>query len=596
MKVNCLIRALRSSLALILFFSSTSFGGSVVPQKSLRSLEGRQVWVPICSRRGINGSAAYFDDTNTAVMDQVACYAPNYGTVTAIRLVYAAFDMPQQGETDRAVTASGVASVFVPSANVVTVGLGEAVGDGAIVLPFSSTALGANGISLGQAVTSSNGFVPSGTYVAQLANNFSSGPGNTPILTSVSLSAGTLTSAVGGELVTFSGSLTPVKFGGKRQFLIEPAHDLITSDPIAVQLSPGEEYFVRTAATFSGVGLQLMDYPGSGSRLAGEFDNRSLTMNDQTMSAATLSNTGGGYWCPVAVLGLVTLLPGQATPGAVLILGDSIAAGTGDNADALGLQGYIQRSLENDVPFITAARGSTTVLDLIAHGDGQYALSIDTGITDVLLEDGRNDIESFNMSDSIVEAEIMSVAESYSSAGKRVWCFTIPPTTQSNDGWLTLANQSWTVAVDSVGSNSVAVGSTNLSMTSVVGIAIGEQVSGPGIAGGSAVVNISGLTIGISEPTVSIIPSNTPVSFGSLAGSNTETYRLNYNRFLRSSASQLGCTGVIDVDRVVSDQGGSGKWRVDLGAASADGVHPAAVLHQALVNSGEIAASMFVPP
>ena len=152
-------------------------------------------------------------------------------------------------------------------------------------------------------------------------------------------------------------------------------------------------------------------------------------MNDLTMSPASLSNTGGGYWGPVAVLAQVTVSPGQVVPGTALVLGDSIAAGTGDLPDALGLEGYIQRSLENNVPFVTAARGSTTAYGLLAHGDGQYALSIDTGITDVLLELGRNDIEQFSLSAASVETTLQAVAARYVLAGKRVWCFSVPPTT-----------------------------------------------------------------------------------------------------------------------------------------------------------------------
>jgi hypothetical protein len=52
---------------------------------------------------------------------------------------------------------------------------------------------------------------------------------------------------------------------------------------------------------------------------------------------------------------------------------------------------------------------------------------------------------------------------------------------------------------------------------------------------------------------------------------------------------------VIDDDSVFADLGGSGKWRVDLGSASADGVHPSPALHQAAVNAGLITGSKFLP-
>ena len=74
--------------------------------------------------------------------------------------------------------------------------------------------------------------------------------------------------------------------------------------------------------------------------------------------------------------------------------------------------------------------------------------------------------------------------------------------------------------------------------------------------------------------------------------------RQTYNAYARANwkSGAGGCSGLIDVDNILADQGGSGKWRTDLGQASADGVHPSAVLHQALVNSGAISTGMFALP
>ena len=594
------MRRIFLALLALLLLPGDGFANVTIPSRSLRQLGGRQVWLPICSRRGVNGSAAWFDNTNTAVMDQVACVTPSWGTVTAVRLVYAAFDMPQQGEVDRPVTATGVASVYVPSSNSVTVYQNGTGANGATTINLSATSVGANAISLGQLVSSSGGGVAANTYVTNVANSFVSGGGNAPSGTVVSLSTGTTAATAAGQPFTFSGAFVPVKFGGRRQLTIEPGHDVVISDPVGVELPSGTEFFVRTAASFSGTGMQLMDYPGTGSRLTGEFDSRSTTLNDQTMTPVALGNTGGGYWCPVAVLGLVTLPAGVMPPGAVLVLGDSIAAGTGDNADpATGLQGYVQRALwQAKVPFITAARGSTTAAGLAGHGDGQYALSVDTGITDVLLEDGRNDISSFSLPASTVQASIAQIAQRYVQAGKRVWCFTVPPTTQSNDGWITLGNQAWTVATPALTATASA-GATSVTVSQMNGIAAGDSVSGTGIPAGTTVTSANWVTlaVGLSNATTATIASGAKLNFGSQnpGDSAAETQRQQYNTYLRTSGAGLGCSGVIDVDQVVADPGGSGKWRVDLGAASADGVHPSAPLHQAVINAGLLSAAMFQP-
>lgn len=595
-----------------------SVASVTTPPRSLRSLGGRQIWVPLCSRRGINGSAPWYDATSTAVMDQQACVAPSWGTITALKLVYAAFDMPQQGEADRPITAIGTAAIFVPGMNSVTVIGGAGVDAGSTTLnPFLGTTLGANGISLGQIVSSSGGGIATAAFVTAVSNSFYPGSGNIPNTTSVSLSASTTAATANGQPFTFTGAFFPVKFGGKRTFTIEPAHDVVTSDPISVELPPNSWFFVRTSASLSGIGMQSMDVP-VGARLsisAGgtsfqEFSSRGTSVNDQTMTPVTLSNSGGGYWGPVSLLALVTPTQGQTAPGAVLVLGDSIAAGTGDNPDALGLEGYIQRSLENNVPFITAARGSTTAFGLAAHGDGQYALGVDTAVTDVVLEVGRNDIEQFGLSAQQLESSISTIASRYTNAGRRVWCTTIPPTTYSNDAWTSLANQAFPYTVNPTGASATNSGANQVVMASVSNIAIGQQAAANGtsdtppqpIAPGTAVtgVNAATSTITLSTPTTGSIAAGTKLYFGTQSAGSAplEVQRQAYNSYARSVYGKGGspCSGLLDVDAIMADQAGSGKWRTDLGQASADGVHPSAALHQAVVNLSIINPTLFAVP
>ncbi len=174
----------------------------------------------------------------------------------------------------------------------------------------------------------------------------------------------------------------------------------------------------------------------------------------------------------------------------------------------------------------------------------------------------------------------------------------MPPTTQSNDGWTSLGNQSWTVAVANTAGTATGIGSVSVPMASLANLAVGQAVSGPGIAPGSIVSALGSGAITLSVPLTAVLPAAAKLSFGSGASSASpaETYRRAYNGYLRQHASALGCSGVIDPDSVFADQGGSGKWRVDLGAASADGVHPASALHQAAVNAGLITPAMFQAP
>ncbi len=271
----------------------------------------------------------------------------------------------------------------------------------------------------------------------------------------------------------------------------------------------------------------------------------------------------------------------------------------------------IQRSFDNNFPFVTAARGSTTALALMNHGDGQYALSIDTGITDVMLEVGRNDIQQYvGVTATQVEQYIQSIATRYTNAGKRCWCFSIPPTTYSNDAWTTVANQSFPFAAIATGSATTASGATTIGMSSVATLTAGLSVALNGSSNTPAQaipprtvivsVNSSASTITISPPTAASLPAGTKLYFGTNQplSSPVEAQREQYNGDARTLFSTRfpACTGLIDVDSIVADQAGSGKWRTDLGQASADGVHPSTVLHQAIINAGVLSPSRFTAP
>lgn len=643
------------------------------PQRSLRALGGRPTWVPICSRRGVNGSAAYYDATDISSMNQVMCFAPSWGTVFALKLVYAAFDLTQQGEIDRGITATiANASIFNPVLPSNQVYTSAAFTTSSTYINCSPVAgSGCNSVSAGQFVTSGGTYFAAGTYVTSVINGFAAGSGNQPTLTQINLSASPTANNGGGLAVTFTGGIVPVHWGGNKGVVFGPAHDVITSDATTVSMPPNTQYFIRTAAIMSGAGMQIEDYPG-GFRYTGaenEFDARGTSLNDHTMDPTNLANTGGGFWGPVAVLGMVTPSAGNSSPGAVLVLGDSIATGTGDVPDALYLQGYIQRSLENNVPFVTAARGSTTAAEEASQGAGQFALATDTGVTDVLLELGRNDIEQFMASAAMLEASITTITARYGQTGKRVWCFTVPPSTISSDGWTTLANQSWIMTAGTAGSSapagaasltlssvsgvavgqtvvmppptqtlngtSVPAGSTTVTLVSASSLYVGQAVYGPGVATGTIISFISGTVLTLSKATSGLIPAFTTLVFGTgfapgtdvaavnqttsvitltaptvaaiasgavvytgQSGANqNETSRETYNAYLRTSAglTALGCYGLVDDDLVMADAGGSYKWRVDLGSASVDGVHPAAALHTAMVAAKLIAPAMFNP-
>ncbi|MGI4977813.1 MAG: hypothetical protein ACRYG6_12800 [Janthinobacterium lividum] len=581
------------------------------PGRTRSQLGARQALVPIGFRgRGANGSAAYFDAASTTSMDQTAWWAPPVGQVTAIQLVYAAFDMPQSGEVDRQVTASLTAALSFPTTPAITVNASAAQASGSTVATFQGTLLGVNGISQGAAVASSGGGIAAGTYVASAPLASAAGAGNNPGTTTVNLSAATTAATAGGQPFTFTGSVVPVTFGGSRTLTIAPRHGDYRSDFIACSPAPGSQFFVRNFASFSAAGLQLMDYPGVQSgvatRLAGEFSARGTGQTDQTLNPSLLANTGGGYFCPVGILALVTMPAGVVAPGAALLLGDSIDAGTGDNSDGVyGCMGYMQRSLSaKGITFISVARGSTTAFAASVQERGQAGLAVDSGVTDVFLGFGRNDIEIGRLPATAVMAALATAAAPFLGARQRVWVRTDPPTTYSNDGYLTAANQAFPVATASTTATATASASTTLAMTGVAGLAVGQLVcpsgSGTGtISAGTTISSLGTASIVLSQPLAAALPASSMLCFGTATASASpvEVQRVARNASVLGSYTSYGYAGVVDLNSVAAD--GTGRWIVPsvggtVVAGTVDGVHPSVAVHQLAIAAGIVPVSSIV--
>lgn len=581
------------------------------PARSRSQLGARQALVPIGFRgRGANGSAAYYDAASTTSMDQTAWWTPPVGQVTAIQLVYAAFDMPQSGEVDRQVTASLTAALSFPTVPAITVNSSAAQASGATAETFQGTLLGVNGISQGAAVTSSGGGIATGTYVASAPLVSAAGPGNNPGTTTVNLSAATTAATVGGQPYTFTGSIVPVTFNGARTLTIAPKHGDYRSDFIACSPAPGSQFFVRNFASFSAAGLQLMDYPGvqsgTATRLTGEFSARSTSQTDQTLNPSIISNTGGGYFCPVGVLALMTMPTGAPVPGSALLLGDSIDAGTGDNSDGTyGCMGYVQRSLAaRGITFISVARGSTTAFAASVQERGQASLAVDSGVTDVFLGFGRNDIQIGRLPAATVMTALATDAAPFLAARQRVWVRTDPPTTYSNDGYLSAANQAFPMATASTAATATASASTTLAMASVASLAVGQLVcpsgSGTGtISAGTTISSLGTASIVLSQPLAAALPASSILCFGaaSASASPVEVQRLAKNASLLGSFTSCGYAGVVDLNSVASDA--TGRWVTPsvagtIVAGTIDGVHPSPAVHQLAIAAGLVPVSSIV--
>ena len=564
-------------------------------------------WVPVCGRGRPVGSGNW-DSTDTSVFDVTECTTPANIVVRAVKLSYMGSDLGNDGETDRMVSFTGDAAVSLPSVQFSAV-VSAAVASGASSIPVQ-VAQGSvgNALSVGMGVAGTN--IPSGSWIASVTQTVTSNNLTGYAFTFTNSAGATTTAAAltAGQILTVTGRNHIATWGDQRNVTIFPARRFFESDPIGLPMGANSPFFVRGSWTASAPGFWVGDYPSASSgstRLSGEGSQRSTSsLGDHAMDQAVPSNSGGGYFSPWTVLGQTP----TATPS-VLLLGDSICAGTGDAADSYGHMGYMERSLGQAVPWASLCRGSTSAQQMSVNLQLPEQAAAAINATDVLLEYGRNDINASGnpQSASSTEGYLKTIAAPLIAAGYRVWVFTIPPTSDSTDGWATAAGQflqataNATTMATTAGSAGAAV---TIAIGSSSGIAAGQYVALQNTAStlipnGTTVTAVpSSTTVTITPPAsgaIGAIPSGTTLGFGTKTASAVpvEVQREAFNAWCRGSAVAAGFAGCIDDDAYLEDPVNTGLWRSDLGVASAEGIHPAAALHSAVVTAAAINPAMF---
>lgn len=615
MTIGFALAARRASLTIIVIFGASDVGwaASFSPPYSTPttvSVGAAPRWVPVCGRGRPIGSGSW-DSTDSYVFDSTACTVPNTLGVKALKLSYMGSDLSNIGEIPRQVTFTGDAAVAIPSVFFsAVVASAVASGGGSVSVQVAQGSSG-DGVDVGLGIVGTN--IPSGSWITSVVPTVSAS--NVTALTVTFTNAAGTSSTTGalsaGQILTITGRSHKATWGDAQTVSLVPARHFYDSDPIGISLAPQAQFFVRGSWTASGTGFYLGDYPApsSGStRLSGEGSQRSTSsLGDHPMDTYVPSNSGGGFFAPWTVLGEVT----QPT-ASVLMIGDSICAGTGDAADSYGHMGYMQRSLGQQVPWASLCRGSTSALQMSANLQLVQQAAMEIGATDVLLEYGRNDINASGnpQTAAATEGYLEAIATPSIAAGYRVWVFTIPPTTDSTDGWTTVTGQfiqqqaSTTTAAVTAGASgapqTVAVASTS-------GIQSGEyagyqNATSTIIPAGTTVSAVNSQTsVTLTPPSgtaIGAIPAGVTLGFGTRtvnsSGTPIEVQREAYNSWCRNSAKAWGFAGCIDDDLYLEDPNNPGLWRSDLGSATIEGIHPSAALHSAVVAAGVITPSMFL--
>lgn len=404
---------------------------------------------------------------------------------------------------------------------------------------------------------------------------------------------------------TFGSVLAfPFRFGGANAVTVFPGGDLVLSDPLAGSI-PAGSIGVRTfasvvnsspSATFTGAisGTTLtvtnmtdgsfirlgytLQYLGIGAAVlitaqpsgsAGSNGTYTLGVNLGTVSAQTMTTTRAyplgriglsglsetaaatkfspsltlgprvsglvttSRVCPLALVGI----PDNTQQHSVCIYGDSIAFGQGDiSGDANGNSGYIERALNRNLPWATTSRSGNAYAKNAGRNYGQVNFASNY-CTDIIINLGINDFTSLGLSLAVTQAYAIAEWTALSVNGSRIWLPTLTPRSTSSDGWATLGNQT----TDANNANRVAWNNW--------------------VRDGAPILN------GVAAATGS---------------SATGTIRIG-----NSAHPVKGYFETADLAESARD---SGKWRVDLGALTTDGIHPNDLGHATIAAAISVSA------
>lgn len=315
----------------------------------------------------------------------------------------------------------------------------------------------------------------------------------------------------------------PVTFNGADSVEIAPGAN-VTSDPIGLEIAKGTTFYTRTYVAV-GAG-QFFPRGGIATASSGttSWHNYAYPAGlDLTGVGAAAATSGYSEYTfsPSAILGT----PAAVGPAVVGVVGDSIAAGTGDFQN-----GWVQRWLASNYPFQRVAYpgegvGTGWMANQGRNRYRRYALLNVAGASRVIAEHIVNDLGTTY---ATLQSNMLSYWTNLSRLG-RVWAVTCTPQTTSTDSWATLGNQT------------VMNGSketTRLSFNEWLR-AGAPTVDGVAVAAGT-------------------------------------------NGALVAGASGHPLTGYLEIADLVESARDSGKWRVDLGAPTTDGTHPSAVIAAAV--------------
>lgn len=255
-----------------------------------------------------------------------------------------------------------------------------------------------------------------------------------------------------------SGTYHRLFFGGKITAAISPGAT-IWSDDLPIYIPSNSLFYVRS---FVSVASAPLTWPRGHQVVVsglGEASEEGVGLSDNTTSATAYGGFNGACYSPIAIAGI------PATPSAksVLLLGDSITWGQGDDATGVaavpigdgtpGNFGWASRACYTaGVGHSRMTRAGVYARDLVGASYRTRVLAQYASTAVILL--GTNDLIN-GRTLAQLKSNYTEICNDLSAQGCRILGVTIPPRTSSTDGWATAVNQTANGSAYTGGASSV---------------------------------------------------------------------------------------------------------------------------------------------
>jgi len=241
-----------------------------------------------------------------------------------------------------------------------------------------------------------------------------------------------------GAAVEVGGVLYPLTFDGRARATLDPG-GWVATDPLPIVLAAGDVIWSRTYVTGGSYRSTRVVYQSVG---AGGF----TATTDLTVTGSGAIGDGTcAQFAPMALLAT----PTAAAARAVLVVGDSIVAGEGDNSSFQGRNidypnlaggGWLQRAFRSTIGALNAAFPGDSAVSFRTPAGHRYRLALAGNTRSMLSGYGRNDVSS-NRTYAQITTDLVGVWALGAARGMPVAQTTITPSTSSSDSWATVGNQ-----------------------------------------------------------------------------------------------------------------------------------------------------------